>query len=137
MLLFSLEGVLLLTTEKLEKGGKAKDTHGKEEKLAFDKHHVISQSGDLPASENLLATPSPVYVLCMDVSMILVSLQNSIRLTFWVLFQIFLPTSIYMLQTATVNCWVLFWTAQPLVSHEIRCFALAFRNLRCKDDSRE
>ncbi|CAD6205912.1 unnamed protein product [Miscanthus lutarioriparius] len=52
------EGVLLLTTEKLKKGGKAKGSHGKEEKLAFDKHHVISQSGDLAASENLLATPS-------------------------------------------------------------------------------
>ncbi|EER93767.2 hypothetical protein BDA96_01G168000 [Sorghum bicolor] len=52
------EGVLLLTTEKLKKGGEAKGTHGKEEKLAFDKHHMISQSGDLAATENLLATPS-------------------------------------------------------------------------------
>ena len=67
MLLFSLEGVLLLTTEKLEKGSKAKGTNGKEEKLAFDKHHVISQSGDLPASENLLATPSlePYRFVCL------------------------------------------------------------------------
>ena len=67
MLLFSLEGVLLLTTEKLKKGGKAKGSHGKEEKLAFDKHHVISQSGDLAASENLLATPSlePYRFVCL------------------------------------------------------------------------
>ncbi|KAL5683257.1 hypothetical protein ACJX0J_009642, partial [Zea mays] len=51
------EGVLLLTTEKLEKGGKAKGTHGEEDKLAFGKHHVVSQSGDIPAYENPLVTP--------------------------------------------------------------------------------
>jgi protein lin-54 len=49
--------VLLLTTEKLEKGGKAKGTHGEEDKLAFGKHHVVSQSGDIPAYENPLVTP--------------------------------------------------------------------------------
>lgn len=67
MLLFSLEGVLLLTIEKLEKEGKAEGTHGKEEKLAFDKHYVVSQSGDLPSTENLFTTPSlePCRFVCL------------------------------------------------------------------------
>ncbi|KAJ1294439.1 hypothetical protein BS78_01G146700 [Paspalum vaginatum] len=51
------EGVLLLTTEKLEKGVKAKTTRAKEEKLVFDKQHAVSQCN--PSTENLLATPLP------------------------------------------------------------------------------
>ncbi|KAF8683147.1 hypothetical protein HU200_045007 [Digitaria exilis] len=52
------EGVLPLATEKMEKGAKAKGTHSKEDKLAFDKQHVVGQSGDLPSTENLFAAPS-------------------------------------------------------------------------------
>nr|TKV92365.1 hypothetical protein SEVIR_9G159400v2 [Setaria viridis] len=52
------EGVLLLATAKMEKGAKAKGTRSTEEKLAFDKQDVVGQSGDLPSTENLFATPS-------------------------------------------------------------------------------
>ncbi|RLN40328.1 hypothetical protein C2845_PM01G34450 [Panicum miliaceum] len=46
-----------LATEKMEKGAKAKGTRSKEEKLAFGKQDVASQSGDLPSTEDLFATP--------------------------------------------------------------------------------
>ncbi|CAL4934847.1 unnamed protein product [Urochloa decumbens] len=50
---------MLLATEKMEKGAKAKGTRLKEEKLGFDKQDVVGQSGDLPSNtENLFATPS-------------------------------------------------------------------------------
>lgn len=67
MFLFSLEGVLLLATEKMEKGAKAKGTHSKEEKLAFDKQHVAGQSGDLPSTVNLFAASSlePCRFVCL------------------------------------------------------------------------
>lgn len=67
MFLFSLEGVLLLATAKMEKGAKAKGTRSTEEKLAFDKQDVVGQSGDLPSTENLFATPSlgPCRFACL------------------------------------------------------------------------
>ena len=67
MFLFSLEGVLLLTTEKMEKEAKSKGTRSKEEKLAFDKQDVVSQSGDLPSTDDLFATPSlePCRFACL------------------------------------------------------------------------
>jgi len=67
MFLFSLEGVLLLTTEKMEKEAKSKGTRSKEEKLAFDKQVVVSQSGDPPSAEDLFATPSlePCRFACL------------------------------------------------------------------------
>ncbi|RLN18656.1 hypothetical protein C2845_PM02G06940 [Panicum miliaceum] len=52
------KGVLLLATEKMDKGAKAKGTRSKEEKLAFHKQDVVSQSGDLTSTEDLFATPS-------------------------------------------------------------------------------
>ncbi|CAN6287454.1 unnamed protein product [Urochloa humidicola] len=52
------EGMLLLATEKMEKGAKAKGTRSKEENLALDKQDVVGQSGDLPSTEDLFATPS-------------------------------------------------------------------------------
>ena len=67
MFLFYLEGVLLLAIEEMEKGAKAKGTCSKEEKLAFDKQVVISQSGDPPSTEDLFATPSlePCRFACL------------------------------------------------------------------------
>ncbi|PUZ37860.1 hypothetical protein GQ55_9G153200 [Panicum hallii var. hallii] len=50
--------VLLLATEKMDKGAKAKGTRSKEEKVAFHKQDVVSQSGDLTSTEDLFATPS-------------------------------------------------------------------------------
>ncbi|WVZ59897.1 hypothetical protein U9M48_009984 [Paspalum notatum var. saurae] len=54
-----LASMLLLTTEKLDKWGKAKTTRANEEKLVFDKQHPVSQCDDLdlPSTGNLLATP--------------------------------------------------------------------------------
>ncbi|XP_062209361.1 CRC domain-containing protein TSO1-like [Phragmites australis] len=52
------EGVLLLTTEKMEQGEKQKSANSKEEKLEFEKQHVVGQSGFLPSTENLLTSPS-------------------------------------------------------------------------------
>ncbi|CAL4926336.1 unnamed protein product [Urochloa decumbens] len=49
---------MLLATEKMEKGAKAKGTRLKEEKLGFEKQDVVGQSGDLLSTENLYATPS-------------------------------------------------------------------------------
>jgi hypothetical protein len=80
MFLFSLEGALLLATEKMDKGAKAKGTRSKEEKLAFHKQDVVSQSGDLTSTEDLFATPSlePCRFACLvhGFSLILASLSK-------------------------------------------------------------
>jgi hypothetical protein len=114
---FSLEGVLLLN-------GKA--AFEKEEELNFDKQPVFDQSFDLPSSENLLRTPTSGPCRYAHLNPYSWILDESCRPQRFdeLLFQIFSPTSIYLLQAANFVDWMVFSTTQLTVSHGNRCFAV-------------